>query len=310
MCHLCSALRSREYASRAYAAGRIQNTEYRIRAAHTPPPSAHVNMHHVHMRPCICGRQNTEYRIQNPGGPHPSVVPPSAHVNMHHMHMRPAEYRIQNTESRRPPHPSDSPVSRIQNPTSTHVPSLLPCICITCTCRRQNTECRIQNAEYRMRAGPAPLDTPVSRIQNPESGRPSTLPPTAHFPEYRIQNLGGPHPSVHLTAQFPESRIQNPGGPHRPKPPTDSRIQHPESRGGPSGGPRAEGRILVETEPDSEPEARGGEIESAALILYSDSPLIWEKPQNPGSAEQVLFPHPQPLLTVRPAVLTLVLPTS
>jgi len=53
----------------------------------------------------------------------------------------------------------------------------------------------------------------------------------------------------------------------------------------------------VETEPDTEPEARGGEIESAALILYSDSPLIWEKPQDPGSTEQVLFPLPQPLLT-------------
>ena len=169
MCHLCSALRSREYASRAYAAGRIQNTEYRIRAAHTPPPSAHVNMHHVHMRPCICGRQNTEYRIQNPGGPHPSVVPPSAHVNMHHMHMRPAEYRIQNTESRRPPHPSDSPVSRIQNPTSTHVPSLLPCICITCTCRRQNTECRIQNARRTVQHA---VSTPFAGFcmlrQNPE----------------------------------------------------------------------------------------------------------------------------------------------
>ena len=54
---------------------------------HTPPPSAHVNMHHMHMRPAEyriqiteyrtsggCGRQNTEYRIQNPGGPHPSAM--------------------------------------------------------------------------------------------------------------------------------------------------------------------------------------------------------------------------------------------
>ena len=130
---------------------------------------------------CICGRQNTEYRIQNPGGPHPR-------------------------------RPSDSPVSRIQNPTSTHVPPLLPCICITCTCRGQNTEYRIQNP-----GGPATLDAQASRIQNTESGRPTPVDRPSDSPVSRIQN--------------PESRGPRALRTHT-QPPTDSRIQHPESGGG------------------------------------------------------------------------------
>jgi hypothetical protein len=178
--------------------------------------------------------QNPESRIQSPGGPHPSTLrqpsfqnpesrvraarTPSSHACAHVRHPCSHAYashayaagRIQNPESRvraaaRTRRPSDSPVSRIQNPES-------------------------EAARTR-----PPFDSPVSRIQNPESGRlrsAHTPSPTnrPQFPESRIQSPGGPYPStLRLQPNFqnPESRVRAAA---RTPSPTAHSFQNPESR--------------------------------------------------------------------------------
>ena len=211
--------------------------------------------------------------------------------------MRPAEYRIQNTESGRPTTPSSLRQPSFQNPESNIHSCAISAPMHMHHMHMSLAEYRMQNTECARPCPPRPPQFPESRIQNP-GGPHRPTPPT----DSSIQNPGARTHTQPNRPQIPRSRFQ--GGlspPQSPEPSTHpnrpqipgSSIQNP---GGPRG-PRAEGRILVETEPDTEPEARGGEIESAALILYSGSPLIWEKPQYPGSAEQVLFPHPQPPLT-------------
>ena len=164
-------------------AGRIQNTEYRIRAALTPPSLRQPSF------------QNPESNI------HSCAI--SAPMHMHHMHMSPAEYRMQNTEPLRPcppRHPSfQNPESRIG---AAHTPRARP---------SDSPVSRIQNPES---GRPTPAHT-ARRFQHPESRGPHTH-PTQPPTDSRIQNPGAPEPSAEPSArapnrpQIPASRIQHP----------------------------------------------------------------------------------------------------
>ena len=192
----------------------------RIRSG--PPPHPHVQV--------LCGRiQNPESRIHRPL---------ARASTLQHVCMCTCTYgRIQNPES------------TIQHP---------PTCQLRMRCMRGSICGRIQNPESRMLQRPLPTGraTPVSRIQDPQSGGPlrTTLYRPASFQNPESTAL---RPPLSLPTQ-PVSRIQNPSRPGGPVPSASdpTSFQNPESKP-----PRRSGPLR--TRPDQFPESRCLETEPA-----------------------------------------------